>query len=224
MKKYIKFISGVLALCILTATVCGCDKNSGASTVKKPSKPQTADSSDTSSDNSSDNTSSDDDTSIDISDDFEDLDFDIDFTTNQVFTFAKTAVNSNIKGTGGILPCWWYFPDSTIDGGYSESDIQIAVEQLKNMKVSIVRCLSFQPGYAWDEASSSYNWDSVYMKAFYRYAKVLKDNGMESLSTLTVTLPTRRRASLSALLLKGRATLKMRMNITDFTANGSLSL
>lgn len=179
MKKYIKFISGVLALCILTATVCGCDKNSGASTVKKPSKPQTADSSDTSSDNSSDNTSSDDDTSIDISDDFEDLDFDIDFTTNQVFTFAKTAVNSNIKGTGGILPCWWYFPDSTIDGGYSESDIQIAVEQLKNMKVSIVRCLSFQPGYAWDEASSSYNWDSVYMKAFYRYAKVLKDNGME---------------------------------------------
>ncbi len=179
MKKYIKFISGVLALCILTATVCGCDKNNGASTVKKPSKPQTADSSDTSFDNSSDNTSSDDDTSIDISDDFDDLDFDIDFTTNQVFTFAKTAVNSNIKGTGGILPCWWYFPDSTIDGGYSESDIQIAVEQLKNMKVSIVRCLSFQPGYAWDEASSSYNWDSVYMKAFYRYAKVLKDNGME---------------------------------------------
>ena len=165
MKNYTKFISGLLALCILAVSVCGCDKNNNASAGKKPSKPQPASSTDTSSDNAS---------SDDTTDDFGDLDFDLDLTTNQVFTFAKSPVRSNIKGTGGVLPCWWYFPDSTIDGGYSESEIQIAVEQLKNMDVSIVRCLSFQPGYAWDEASSSYNWDSVYMKAFYRYATVLK--------------------------------------------------
>lgn len=173
MKKYIKLISCILTLCILFVSVCGCgDKETP--TVKKPSKPQNA--------SSSDNSSSDDESVIDIPDDFDDIDlddFDFEFTTNQVFTFSKTAVNSNIKGTGGVLPCWWYFPDSTIDGGYSESDIQIAVEQLKNMNVSIVRCLSFQPGYAWDEASGTYNWDSVYMRAFYRYATVLKDNGME---------------------------------------------
>ena len=186
MKKYIKFLSGLLALCIIAASACGCgENNKGASTVKKPSKPQSQSSSDNSSDDLSSDISLDGDTDIDISDDFDGLDdislddFDFNFTTNQVFTFGKTPVKSNIKGTGGVLPCWWYFPDSTIDGGYSENDIQVAVEQLKNMDVSIVRCLSFQPGYAWDEASGTYNWDSTYMQAFYRYATVLKDNGME---------------------------------------------
>lgn len=171
MKKYIKFISGLLALCLLAGSVCGCGKNNNASSGKKPTKPQAANSSDT----SSDDLTLDDDLDLDL----DDLDFDLDLTTNQVFTFAKSPVRSNIKGTGGVLPCWWYFPDSTIDGGYSESEIQVAVEQLKNMNVSIVRCLSFQPGYAWDEASGTYNWDSVYMKAFYRYATVLKENNME---------------------------------------------
>lgn len=178
MKKYIKLLSGFLAISIIAISACGCGENENVSLVQKTSEPQSADSSDNSSlednsftDNSSDNSSNFDDFDLD--------DFNFDFTTNQVFTFSKTPVNSNIKGTGGVLPCWWYFPDSTIDGGYSESDIQIAVEQLKNMNVSIVRCLSFQPGYAWDEASESYNWDSVYMQAFYRYATVLKDNGIE---------------------------------------------
>ena len=151
-------------------SVCGCDDQETPAD-KKPSKPESP---------SSSGNASKDGFFDDIEDDFGDFDdINIELTTNQVFTFSKTAVNSNIKGTGGVLPCWWYFPDSTIDGGYSESDIQIAVEQLKNMNVSIVRCLSFQPGYAWDEASGTYNWDSVYMKAFYRYATVLKENGME---------------------------------------------
>ena len=102
MKNYTKFISGLLALCILAVSVCGCDKNNNASAGKKPSKPQTASSSDSSSDNASS-----DDTSIDTTDDFGDLDFDfdLDLTTNQVFTFSKSPVRSNIKGTGGVLPC-----------------------------------------------------------------------------------------------------------------------
>ena len=181
MKFFTKILSFILALCILAVTTCGCANNDNNSSTDLSSK---NDSSVSSNDNlSSDNSDTSDDLNLDldldISDDIDFGDLVFDLVTNQVFTFGKTPVNSNIKGTGGVLPCWWYFPDSTIDGGYTEEDIRISVEQLKNTNISIVRCVSFQPGYAWDEENNCYNWDTVYMQGFYRYAKVMLENDIE---------------------------------------------
>lgn len=101
-------------------------------------------------------------------------------------TYSTEAVTDAHTGTGGLLPLYWQMGD---DSGkwytYTSEQLEAAVQQLKGLNASIVRCYGFQPGYAWDKDSKTWNWDTKYMHAFYEYAKTMYENGIEIIINTT---------------------------------------
>lgn len=101
-------------------------------------------------------------------------------------TYSTEAVTDAHTGTGGLLPLYWQMGD---DSGkwytYTSEQLEAAVQQLKGLNASIVRCYGFQPGYAWDKDSKTWNWDTEYMHAFYEYAKTMYENGIEIIINTT---------------------------------------
>lgn len=110
--------------------------------------------------------------------------------SNNIFnevSYNMEPVVEGHTGTGGILPLFWQYGDD--DGGwytYTQEQLNKCVEQLKNLNVSIVRCFAFQPGYAWNSTTNSWDWDTKYMRAFYEYAKTMYENDIDIIINTTV--------------------------------------
>ena len=47
------------------------------------------------------------------------------------------------------------------------------------MGVTNVRCNSIEPAMAWDAENDKWDWDSQYMKGFYKYCDLMKENNIE---------------------------------------------
>lgn len=109
--------------------------------------------------------------------------------SNNVFkeiTYNSEAVVENHTGTGGILPFYWQYGDESGNWyTYTEEQLQKCVEQLKGLNVSIVRCLGFKPGFAWNAETNDWDWNTKYMQAFYEYAKVMYENGIDIIINTT---------------------------------------
>lgn len=174
-------IVAILLTFSLFLTVAGC-KNE---TESKPQGGKTDNSSDVS--DSSSDTDSDLDLDLDLDTDLDldldlDLDFDdftFDFTVAQTVTFDSKAEQTNYSGLMGVLPCWWFVPDKTMQYQYTEEEIEISVKKFLQMGVSIVRCLAFEQSYAWDDVNDKWDWDSDWMTGFYKYCDIMQKNGIE---------------------------------------------
>lgn len=110
--------------------------------------------------------------------------------SNNIFNeinYNNNAVVVDHTGTGGVLPLYWQYGDD--DGKwytYTQEQLDKCVEQLKKLNVSIVRCICFQPGYAWNNTTNSWDWDTKYMRAFYEYAKTMYENDIDIIINTTV--------------------------------------
>ena len=184
----VKIISLIIIMCILFATITGCKENTPTTQLGTSSATDTSSADNSSEDTSSDevqseDTSSEEDISNNLEDDDDldlnlDLDFSIDLTISQTVTFDKK-VQDNFAGLCGVFPCYWFLPDSTMDEPYSEKDLEISIKKLMQMGMSKVRCLNFEPAYAWDSVNDKWDWDSECMKGFYKYCDLMKENGIE---------------------------------------------
>jgi hypothetical protein len=101
------------------------------------------------------------------------------------FTQKLTILNSSpvvtdSVGTSGIYFAFTFLPDKTLTEQVTDEELEWEVKMLKNMNVSMVRTF-FYPDWAWDAENGKWDWNSEYMTAFYRYCKVMKDNGIDIL-------------------------------------------
>ena len=193
--KLLKAISLLLSFCILISVI-GCGEKE---TAKKKNKSLKSSSSDNYDDfDSADsefqyNSESDEDIDFELNNDIEigadigemsenfddnTLDFNLDLVTSQTINFNKK-IQNNFAGLCGILPCYWFLPDSTLDEPYSEKDLEISIRKLMQMGMSKIRCLNFEPAYAWDASKDKWDWDSDCMKGFYKYCDLMKKHNIE---------------------------------------------
>lgn len=93
-------------------------------------------------------------------------------------SYSDTPSVTNHAGTGGILPLFWYLNDSSLENQYTEEQLEFMAKRLKSMNISVVRCQAFQPGYSLNSENKCWSADTEYMKAFYRYADVMKKYGI----------------------------------------------
>ncbi len=177
---YVKTVSLFLALLIALTALSGCsDKSSGNNKASNPNKT-----------NSSENSSSEpqvDNVIPDAAQQEEDLDFSnlFDFSATADLKFNKTPIMNNYTGLSGVLPCYWFLPDSTLEDSYTQEEIDLSIKRMLQMGVSIVRTHNFQPGFAWDEKNNCWNWDSDYMTGFYKYADIMKQNNIDIIINTT---------------------------------------
>ena len=139
-----KIVALLLSLSILLLTVAGCKKD----TVSSPNNPanvssEDISSGDTTSPDGSDisDISSENDLTTDESLDF-DLDFDFEdfnFTVTQTVKFDNTAEQKEYAGLMGVLPCFWFVPDKTMEDPYTEEELEISVKKFLQMGLSTVR-------------------------------------------------------------------------------------
>lgn len=181
MKKYLlKAVGLILAVCVvLTTAACKDNKND-----KKPTKSKPNDSS-SSSPVSSDDNSSDNNSDLDSDDDFDlDLDLDDDFfdfsITNEATVNLKNnnPIKSNYAGLSGLLHCYWFMPDNTLEDSYTEEELNISIKRLLQMGTSVIRTF-YAPGWSWDKDKADWDWDSEYMKGFYKFCDLLKKNNID---------------------------------------------
>ena len=93
-------------------------------------------------------------------------------------SYSDSPSVTNHAGTGGILPIFWYLNDNSLEAQYTEEQLEFMAKRLKSMNISVVRCQAFQPGYSWDSKNKCWSTQTEYMKAFYRYAEVMKKYGI----------------------------------------------
>ena len=189
-KKNILFkIVAILLSISLFMTVAGCKKDD------KPTQSTSSDVTSTNKEDVSENQSSEEEiTSSDLNSDLDsDLDLDLDsdldldfsddfifdFTVSQTVKFDNKAEQQNYSGLMGVLPCFWFVPDKTMQFQYTEEEIEISVKKFLQMGVSIVRCLSLEPAYSWDSKNDKWDWDSDWITGFYKYCDIMQKNGIE---------------------------------------------
>lgn len=196
--NFIKFTSLILVIALISSFV-GCKRGKedtspndslssslvSSSTESKDDTSSTEEIIDDVSDNT--NTSSDDidldfdlsadsDLSTDTSDDlFEDLDLKV----YQTVKFDNVAEQKNYAGMTGILPSFWFMPDSTMEKPYTEKQIEISIKKFLQMGVTIVRAHAFSCAWAWDADNDKWDWDSEWMKGFYKYCDLMKENNID---------------------------------------------
>lgn len=93
-------------------------------------------------------------------------------------SYSDTPSVTDHAGTGGILPLFWYLNDNSLEAQYTEEQLEFMAKRLKSMNISVVRCQAFQPGFSWDSVNNCWSTETDYMKAFYRYADVMKEYGI----------------------------------------------
>lgn len=192
----VKTVSSLLAAVMMVTALGSCgDKNANNKSNSSSSGANTdvssaSDSNQTVSDNSQDSSISDpfDNSSSDSFDDSPiDLDFDnlFDFSASAEVKFNKSSSLDNYGGLSGVLPCYWFLPDSTLEDSYTQEEIDLSIKRMLQMGVSVVRTHNFQPGFAWDEKNNCWNWDSEYMTGFYKYADIMKQNNIDIIINTT---------------------------------------
>ncbi len=178
-KALLNRIVAILLTFSLFLTVAGCENET-------ETKPQggKADNSSSAADSSSD-TDSDLDLDLDLDTDLDldlDLDFDdftFDFTVAQTVTFDSKAEQTNYSGLMGVLPCYWFVPDTATNYQYSEEELEISVKKFLQMGVSVVRCLCLEPAYSWDAVNDKWDWNSDWISGFYKYCDIMQKNGID---------------------------------------------
>jgi len=113
------------------------------------------------------------------SDELDDLFEDLDLTVYQSVEFDNVAEQKDYAGMTGILPCFWFLPDSTLEKPYSEKQLDVSIKKFLQMGVTIVRCHAFEPAMAWDAENDQWDWDTEWMKGFYKYCDLMKENNIE---------------------------------------------
>ena len=93
-------------------------------------------------------------------------------------SYSETPSVTDHAGTGGILPLFWYLNDKSLEAQYTEEQLEFMAKRLKSMNISVVRCQAFQPGFSWDSVNNCWSTETDYMKAFYRYADIMKKYGI----------------------------------------------
>ena len=93
-------------------------------------------------------------------------------------SYSDTPSVADHAGTGGILPIFWYLNDRSLDAQYTGEQLEFMAKRLKSMNISVVRCQAFQPGYSWDSTDNCWSTETEHMKAFYRYADIMKEYGI----------------------------------------------
>ena len=96
----------------------------------------------------------------------------------QTISFSSK-VQNDFEGLCGVVPCYWFLPDSTMPDGYTEEQLEISTNKLIQMGMSKVRCLNFEPAYAWDAETDQWDWNSESMQGFYKYCDLMKENNIE---------------------------------------------
>lgn len=178
---FIKFTSLVLAIILLILSFSSCKKDSDdsktSSNINKKVTDEASDNSDSSLDLDTDSSEEFDTTSFDLLniDSFEDLDLNV----SQTIKFKNTATQENYAGMTGILPCFWFLPDSTLEQPYTQKQLEISIKKFLQMGVTIVRCHAFEAAWAWDAENDKWDWNSKWMDGFYKYCKLMKENGIE---------------------------------------------
>lgn len=187
MKKVIltRIISLILALSLFAISV-GCKKD------KADTKNPTPDSNISSSDNNESTDSNDaNEDENNSTDEFIDIDMDLDmdmdlfddlgmdFTIRQTVVFDSVSEQKNYVGMAGVLPCFWFLPDETMPQPYTEEQLSISIKKFLQMGVTVVRCHLFTAPMAWDGENDKWDWDSEWMKGFYEYCDLMKENGIE---------------------------------------------
>lgn len=105
-------------------------------------------------------------------------------------SFSDTPSVTSHAGTGGILPLFWYLNDNSLEAQYTEEQLEFMAKRLKSMNISVVRCQAFQPGYSWDSTNKCWSAETEYMKAFYRYADMMKEYGISIIINPTAGITT----------------------------------
>ena len=181
--SFIKLISLLIIVSLFLTSLCGCKDSKKDNNSQISSTPNSSLTSEVIS--SEDDTSSEDeilnddiDINLDIDTDM-DLDFDFDFSVTQTVRFDSKVEQKNYAGMAGILPCFWFCPDDTLEIPYTQEQLDISVEKFLQMGVKIVRCVAFEPAMAWDSKNDKWDWDSEWMQAFYKYCDIMKKNDIE---------------------------------------------
>lgn len=181
MKNVTKVIAVLLCMALLFTAICGCNKDS-EKTSSNASSSNVTSSEDTQS--SEDNMSSDNEDDFgDFSDDFgdfsDDLDFDFDsFVDTRTLTFDNTQITNKYFGGISAVYSGFNFHSDSYWEPYTDEELDWEIDKILKTGVSLVRVL-FPASWAWDYENNCYDYDSEDMKAFYKYAKILKDNDIK---------------------------------------------
>lgn len=85
----------------------------------------------------------------------------------------------NYAGLSAIFPCFWFLKDDSLENPYTEEQLRISVNKLLNMGIKIVRCVAFEPSYAWDGERHLWDWESDWMRGFYKYCDIMRENDID---------------------------------------------
>ncbi len=129
-------------------------------------------------------------------------------------TYSQTPSVENHIGTGGILPIFWYLNDKSLEAQNTEEQLEFMAKRLKSMNISTVRCQAFQPGFSRDSVNNCWSAETDYMKAFYRYADVMKKYGISIIINPTESITTSSQA--------GEPLPKTEYFKTDYNNDGSI--
>ena len=101
-------------------------------------------------------------------------------TKYETISFSKKS-QEGFEGLCGVVPCYWFLPDSTLNNGegYTAEQLETSTTKLMQMGMSKVRCLNFEPAYAWDADNDEWDWDSESMQGFYNYCDLMQNNNIE---------------------------------------------
>ena len=179
-KFFIRFTSLILAtILLLSFTSCKKDGNNSDGSSNLNTKNDVINNEDTDSQSS-------DDPFADLSDDLGDISFqdtdalqDLDLTVHQTVKFNGIPSQEKYAGMTGILPCFWFLPDSTLEQPYTEKQLEISIKKFLQMGVTIVRCHAFEAAWAWDAENDKWDWNTEWMQGFYKYCDLMKKNGIE---------------------------------------------
>lgn len=95
------------------------------------------------------------------------------------FILDKPVHNKNYAGLSAVFPCFWFLKDDTLEKPYTDAQLQISINKFLNMGIDIVRCVAFEPSYAWDSEKHCWDWNSDWMSGFYKYCDLMQKNGIE---------------------------------------------
>ena len=100
-------------------------------------------------------------------------------TVYQTVKFDNVAEQKDYAGMAGVLPPYWFVPDSTMEKPYTEEQLEITIKKFLQMGVSVVRAHLIGHAWAWDAEKDKWDWDSEWMKGFYRYCDLMKENNID---------------------------------------------
>lgn len=95
------------------------------------------------------------------------------------FDLNNPVHDKNYAGLSAVFPCFWFLKDATLEKPYTEEQIRISLNKFLNMGIKIVRCVAFEPSYAWDSNKKCWDWQSEWMQGFYKYCDIMKENEID---------------------------------------------